>query len=625
MTRRIARGAALAVAVALALVAVDIAFDQVQISGSFMLGAFVAAVLADVRVTVAVAILALVLSAISPLWNDDVGTADYLIKLGITVFGDLFAIETARLRRRTQRSLREQSVLAALADLPAPGATLDETVERVTELLVPRVVSFAAVDARRGAELVRVAEQGKPPHDPAALLTTELRARGREIGALTVDGGRLGAHDEEFLRVLAGRAALALDNAGMSQELETAEQRLNAILGNLGEAVTVQDRSGRLVFANHAAADLLGAASVDELLTADPRELIGRFDAYNEDGTPLRADQLPGRHVLAGEHAEPLVVRTINRATGEERWRMTKATPILGPDGKVALAVNVIEDVTESKRMELAQRLLADASGVLSESLDYEGTLQRVAELAVPELADWCSVGIPRGPFVETVAIAHSDPSKVEWARRHRDRFKTRRSERDGAAEVLRTGRSLVVPAVTPGILDGLDDEQRELADQLGMTSVMLIPMGTAERTTGVISMVTAESGRRFSDADVALAEEISFPDNCFYIQVAQVALESVVFLRCRLLSQVHVKVVGGIQRTVINAEPQHCSRMDGGDRRRRGARPGGGVADRDGALHAAHRRQPGRRARDGPCAPEREPARPRRACPVHCGDRAAA
>src|SRR5207248_1390317 len=101
-------------------------------------------------------------------------------------------------------------------------------------------------------------------------------------------------------------------------ELETAEQRLNAILGNLGEAVTVQDRSGRLVFANHAAADLLGAASVDELLAADPRELIGRFDAYNDDGTPLRTDQLPGRHVLARGRHTP---RSVRRDRGDRAQR----------------------------------------------------------------------------------------------------------------------------------------------------------------------------------------------------------------------------------------------------------------------------------------------------------------
>ena len=61
------------------------------------------------------------------------------------------------------------------------------------------------------------------------------------------------------------------------------------------------------------------------------------------------------------------------------------------------LAINVIEDITEIKRAAEAQRLLAEASGVLARSLDYAETLRTVAHLAVPEMADWCAVDLCRG------------------------------------------------------------------------------------------------------------------------------------------------------------------------------------------------------------------------------------
>ena len=61
-----------------------------------------------------------------------------------------------------------------------------------------------------------------------------------------------------------------------------------------------------------------------------------------------------------------------------------KARPLRAPDGGVPLAINVIEDITELKQAEEAQRLLAEAGRVLAGSLDYEGTLRRVAWLAVP-------------------------------------------------------------------------------------------------------------------------------------------------------------------------------------------------------------------------------------------------
>ena len=63
--------------------------------------------------------------------------------------------------------------------------------------------------------------------------------------------------------------------------------------------------------------------------------------------------------------------------------------------GKDRLAVNVIEDVTDVKRAEHAQRFLAQAGAVLASSLDYEQTLARITELAVPRLADWCAVSLP--------------------------------------------------------------------------------------------------------------------------------------------------------------------------------------------------------------------------------------
>ena len=71
-----------------------------------------------------------------------------------------------------------------------------------------------------------------------------------------------------------------------------------------------------------------------------------------------------------------------------------KSTPVLGEDGEVAMAINVIEDVTELKRAEQAQRLLAEAGRLLASSLDTDPMLQRIAAGHPPWLADWCSVHV---------------------------------------------------------------------------------------------------------------------------------------------------------------------------------------------------------------------------------------
>src|SRR5436189_23426 len=101
-------------------------------------------------------------------------------------------------------------------------------------------------------------------------------------------------------------------------------------------------------------------------------------------------------------------------STGEERWLLNKATAVTDGDGRVLMAVNLVEDITETKRSEIAQRLLARAAHDVATAEDLPRTLQVIADAAVPSLADWAGVDLvdPRGRIV-TVAIAHRDPDKV--------------------------------------------------------------------------------------------------------------------------------------------------------------------------------------------------------------------
>jgi PAS domain S-box-containing protein len=479
-------------------VAIDIALGNASISGAYGLGAIVAGVLGGFRPALGVSLVAFALAALSPLWNVDFGGEAYFARLFVAFCGAVLALGAGRLRDQVVDQLGRQQMLSAVADLPAPGATLDQTVARVNEMLVPRYAGFAAVEADLAGARHLLGTRGTEPDVASETIATPLRARGMVIGALTIGAGRGGADDPEFLRVFADRVALALDNAGLSQELVAVEQQLQAILENLGEAVTVQDRSGRLVFANRAAAELLGAESVDELLVTSPGDLVARFTSVNEDGSPLDLTRLPGRVVLEGREPEPLTVRATDNRTGEQRWRLTKATAVHGPDGDVVLAVNVIEDITEAKRAEMAQRLLADASELLASSLDYRGTLEQVAELTVPGLADACSIWIAAGDELEEVAAAGDVPVAGDDER---------------SARVAASGR--------PELLHGVGPDA---------ASVVIVPMRTPERVVGVMSLATTTSRRRFSLADMELALELgrraatAIENSRLYSQVERVA-----------------------------------------------------------------------------------------------------
>lgn len=205
------------------------------------------------------------------------------------------------------------------------------------------------------------------------------RRRGLAAAAAAAAGGavlgRLSSH-------------LGRRRSGDRSELTSTREQLERMLSNLTEAVTVTDRDRRMRYANQAAADLLGYATPDDLISQPVGLIAAQWESTHEDGRPLQAEDVPSWKIVNGLPAEPLLTRIVNRASGEQRWRLVKAAPLRGPDDEL-MAVSVIEDVTETKEAELRQRFLAEAGEALAASLDHDETLERVARLAVPALADW--------------------------------------------------------------------------------------------------------------------------------------------------------------------------------------------------------------------------------------------
>ena len=518
-----------------------------------------------------VGIVATLLIALSPAWNDNFGDAVYIQRLIVCVAITIIAVLAARNRERTHRDRERFAVLAAVGDLTDGTRDLTATVTALNELVVPTIADVCIVDAVSGGEIRRLAVRAAgprgdelaamfaaraplQPEDPrlpaqpflatrvddellrrlaadegelerlraaqiGSAVVVPLRARGRRLGALTllvsaVSQRRYGREELEFARVLAGRAALALDNAGLFAELETIEAQLTAVLSTLAEAVTVQHTGGALIYANEAAAHMLGYDSAQELLSTPVDQIVDAFDSTKEDGSPVILEDLPGRRLLAGEgDPKPLVVRAVDKRSGAVNWRVTKASGVYGSDGELKLVVNVIEDITEVKRAELAQRMLARAGELLSSSLDYERTLQQVAELAVPELADWCTVSLPDAHgYVRAVAVAHVDPEKIALARRIGERYPSRLDAPTGVAQILRDGQSQLVNDIPPEMLAlvAQDDEHLELLSAVGLRAGLSVAMKAGGKVIGALSLISAESGRIFTDADVVLAEELA-------------------------------------------------------------------------------------------------------------------
>jgi hypothetical protein len=114
--------------------------------------------------------------------------------------------------------------------------------------------------------------------------------------------------------------------------------------------------------------------------------------------------------VLQGKQSPQRLIRFRVVATGEERWSLLSATPVLDPDGRPRYAINIFHDVTERIQAERIQEFLSEATALLASDLGYEETLSRVAHIAVPFLADVCVFDILQADGQIRRIAAHPDP-----------------------------------------------------------------------------------------------------------------------------------------------------------------------------------------------------------------------
>src|SRR5215212_7666348 len=158
-------------------------------------------------------------------------------------------------------------------------------------------------------------------------------------------------------------------------------------------------------------------------------------------------------------------------------------------------------------------RFLAASGATLTSSLDYRTTLANVAGLAVPALADWCAVDVlDDDGSVERLAVEHSDPAKIALAFELQERNPSNPDTVRGARKVLQTGQSDMMAEIPEELLDqiAVDAEHREMMRKLGLKSYMVVPMLARGRNHGAITFVSAETGRRYNDTDLTLAEELA-------------------------------------------------------------------------------------------------------------------
>jgi PAS domain S-box-containing protein len=180
--------------------------------------------------------------------------------------------------------------------------------------------------------------------------------------------------------------------------------------------------------------------------------------------------------------------------------------------GRPAGMRGVTMDITERKQSQERMAFLAAAGEALSSSLVYETTLERLARLAVSELADYCLIDLVGDDGdVRRVATAHADAEQDPLLGELR-RFPPDLSKLGGVAEVLRTGETMLISRVDDEQLDSItrSPEHRRLLERLGLKSFMTIPLVTRERTIGALTLALTTGARSYTQSDVAFAEELA-------------------------------------------------------------------------------------------------------------------
>lgn len=196
------------------------------------------------------------------------------------------------------------------------------------------------------------------------------------------------------------------------------------------------------------------------------------------------------------------------------RWVVARSLPRKDASGKVAKWYGVSTDIDEQKRNEQIQTFLSEASKELASSLDYETTLDNITKLCVPEIADWCTVDIyDEQTGWEQIALAHVDPTKISLARRYRELNPIDVNNPDeGLMQIIRSGQPIFYPKITDEMLAATISDEDRLAfmRSLQLRSIIMAPLRIRSKTVGVLSFVSSESGRYYTEADIDMVNELA-------------------------------------------------------------------------------------------------------------------
>jgi PAS domain S-box-containing protein len=335
--------------------------------------------------------------------------------------------------------------------------------------------------------------------------------------------------DEELLKTAAGlgrQIGQFIDRKRAERARNESEKHRSAMLGTALDGVIGIDHSGRITEFNPAAERMFGYRRA-EALGQEMVELILPPDLSRPESQSFKRYLTTGEGYILGRRFETTAVRADGTV-----FPVELAITGVSTDGPPRFT-GFVRDITERKRAEEAQRFLAESSNVLASSLDYEPTLQSVAHLTIPFLADWCLVDLLQDDgSVRLTAVAHVEPWKESLVRELREQYPPNHDERHTIWRVLRGGHAIIDSEISDEQLAARAKDPRHLAllQAMLLRSQIVVPLIARGRTLGAISLISSQPGRYSAD-DLALAEDLGYRaalaiDNARLYREAQAAIE---------------------------------------------------------------------------------------------------
>ena len=456
---------------------------------------------------------------------------------------------------------RKEDLLREMRTLYPP--TIDSPQPAARALRTGEPALFPEFDAEKLAETTRDERHFEllTQLAPQSAVAVPLVARARTIGALTLawsESNRRYTEAEVVLATeLASRAALAVDNSMLFSREREARARAEEAAARLRELEVVSEAALTHLDLDRLLANLLDGVrtvmkadtAVVLLLDESADELVASWARGLEEEVEARV-RVPVGRGFAGRVAatrQPVYIPDVRRAE--------VVNPLLAQRGLISLlgvpllvegrligvlhvgsvkrrvfttdderTLQLLSDrvalAIEQARLYEAERVasrrlefLADASELLGSTLDFQTALNRLGELVVPYLADWCVVDMVRDGQLQRVAVAHIDPELHQAAFEFQERFPPAPDAAHGPARAVATAKAELIREVTQEHLRAAAAGDRKLLRalrEIGMTSLICAPLVARGRVLGAITLLSDREDRLYGPADLVTAEELA-------------------------------------------------------------------------------------------------------------------